>query len=130
VAGKVDAIRERYERFSQGDLENALDLWSDDFVWEGPNASDLPGSGTHEGKEAAVGVLQKLVGSWDTFTLTADEFVEDGDTVVVLAHTDLAKDDRSGSVPVVHVWRYRGDEIIRLQLLTDTLETARLLGVV
>jgi ketosteroid isomerase-like protein len=129
VAGKVDAIRERYQRFSEGDLEKALDLWSDDFVWEGPNAEGLPGSGTHEGKEAAVGVLQQIVGSWDRFELVADEFVDGGDTVVVLAHTDLAKDDRSGSVPVVHVWRYRGDEIIRLQLLTDTLETSRLLGV-
>jgi ketosteroid isomerase-like protein len=29
---KSDALRERYERFSQGDLERALDLWTDDFV--------------------------------------------------------------------------------------------------
>jgi ketosteroid isomerase-like protein len=129
VAGKVDAIRERYQRFSEGDLENALDLWSDDFVWEGGNAEGLPGSGTHEGKDAAIGVLQQVVGAWDTFELTPDEFFEGDDTVVVLGHTDLAKDDRSGSLPVVHVWRYRGDEIIRLQVLTDTLESARLLGV-
>jgi ketosteroid isomerase-like protein len=129
VAGKVDAIRERYQRFSQGDLENALDLWSDDFVWEGGNAEGLPGSGTHEGKEAAIGVLQQVVGAWDTFELTPDEFFEEGDTVVVLGHTDVAKDDRSGSLPVVHVWRYRGDEIIRLQVLTDTLQGARMLGI-
>ena len=130
MAGKVDAIRERYQRFSQGDLENALDLWSDDFVWEGPNAEGLPGAGRHDGKDAAIQVLQQTVGAYDKFELTPDEFVEEGDTVVVLAHTDLAKDDRSASVPVVHVWRYRGEEIIRLQLLTDTLESARVLGVV
>ena len=34
MAGKSDALKERYELFSQGDLERALDLWSDDFVWE------------------------------------------------------------------------------------------------
>ena len=129
MAGKVDAIRERYQRFSRGDLENALDLWSEDFVWEGSNAEGLPGAGRHDGKDAAIGVLQEIVGAWDKFELVPDEFFEDGDTVVVLAHTDLAKDDRSASVPVVHVWRYRGGEIIRLQVLTDTLETARLLGV-
>jgi hypothetical protein len=49
MAGKSDALKTRYERFSRGDLEGALDLWSDDFVWEGANASDLPGSGRHEG---------------------------------------------------------------------------------
>jgi ketosteroid isomerase-like protein len=61
MAGKSDALRERYELFSQGDLERALDLWSDDFVWEGANASELPGSGRHEGKQAAIAVLQQVV---------------------------------------------------------------------
>jgi ketosteroid isomerase-like protein len=129
MAGKSDALRERYARFSQGDLERALDLWSDDFVWEGSKAAGLPGSGRHEGKQAAIEVLQQVVGAWDKFELSADELIEQGDTVVVLGHTDLVKGERSARLPVVHVWRYRGDEICRLQILTDTLESARLLGI-
>jgi ketosteroid isomerase-like protein len=130
MASRSDALRERYERFSRGDLERALDLWSDDFVWEGANAPELPGSGRHEGKQAATEVLQRAVGAWDKFELSADEFVEQGDTVVVLGHTDLAKGERSARVPFVHIWRYRtDDEICRLQILTDTLESARVLGV-
>ena len=129
MAGKTDALRERYERFNQGDLEGALDLWTDDFVWEGANAQGLPGSGRHEGKQAAIQVLQEVVGSWDSFALTADEFFENGDTAIVLGHTDVGKDDRSARLPVVHIWRYRGDEICRLQILTDTLESARVLGI-
>jgi uncharacterized protein len=130
MAGKSDALRDRYERFSQGDLEGALDLWSDDFVWEGSNASDLPGSGRHEGKQAAIEVLQQAVGAWDKFELSADEFIEQGDTVVVLGHTDVAKGERSERLPVVHIWRYRGDEeICRLQILSDTLQSARILGI-
>jgi ketosteroid isomerase-like protein len=35
MPGRSDVLKERYERFSQGDLERALDLWSDDFVWGG-----------------------------------------------------------------------------------------------
>jgi hypothetical protein len=81
MAGRTDALRERYERFSRGDLAGALDLWTDDFVWEG-DESDLPGSGRHQ----------------------------------------------SGRLPVVHIWRYCGEQICRLQLLTDTLGMARLLG--
>ena len=129
MAGKSDALRERYERFSQGDLERALDLWSDDFVWEGSSDSELPGSGRHEGKQAAILVLQQVVGAWDKFELSADEFIEQGDTVVVLGHTDVGKGERSARLPVVHVWRYRGEEICRLQILTDTLESARILGI-
>jgi ketosteroid isomerase-like protein len=130
MAGKTEALRERYERFGRGDLEGALDLWTDDFVWEGSNSADLPGSGRHEGKQAALQVLQQAVGAWDTFVLSADEFIEQGDTVVVLGHTDLGKDGRSAQVPVVHIWRYRGDEVCRLQILTETLESARTLGIV
>ena len=129
MAGKSDALRERYARFSQGDLEGALDLWSDDFVWEGTNVSELPGPGRREGKQAAIEALQQAVGAWDKFELSADEFIEQGDTVVVLGHTDVAKGERSERLPVVHIWRYRGDdEICRLQILTDTLQSARILG--
>ena len=131
MAGKTDALRERYERFGRGDLEGALDLWADDFVWEGPNSPDLPGSGRHEGKQAAIQVLQQAVGAWDRFELAPDEFIEQGDTVVVLGHTDLAKGDRTDRLPVVHIWRYRGDdEIVRFQILTDTLASGRMLGIV
>lgn len=131
MAGNADALRERYQRFSQGDIEGALDLWTDDFVWEGSSSSELPGSGRHEGKPAAIEVLQQAVGAWDKFELTADEFIEQGDTVVVLGHTDVAKGDRSARIPVVHIWRWRGEgEICRLQILTETLESAQILGVV
>ena len=128
MAGKSDALKERYERFSRGDLEGALDLWSDDFVWEGANASELPGSGRHEGKQAAIEVLQQAVGAWDKFELSADEFIEQGDTVVVLGHTDVKKGDQSAQGPVVHIWRWDGDEVKRLQILTDTHQVAQLLG--
>jgi ketosteroid isomerase-like protein len=129
MAGKTDLLRERYEQFSQGDLENALSNWTDDFTWEGSNSEELPGGGKHEGKDEALQVLQQAVGAWDEFKLTADEFFENGDTVVVLGHTDVKKGDQSAQLPVVHIWRFRGDEeVCRLQVLTDTFQAAQLLG--
>ena len=67
-------------------------------------------------------------GAWDKLELSADEFIEQGDTVVVLGHTDVARGDRSARTPFVHIWRYRGDQAYRLQGLTDTLESAKVLG--
>jgi ketosteroid isomerase-like protein len=129
MASKTDLLRERYEQFSRGDIEGALSNWTDDFTWEGGNSEDMPGGGTHQGKDQAVQVLQQAVGAWDEFKLTADEFYENGDTVVVLGHTDVKKGDESAQLPVVHIWRFRGDEeVCRLQILTDTLQGARMLG--
>jgi len=129
MAGKTGALQQRYKRFSEGDLERALDLWTDDFVWDGDD-SGLPGSGRHEGKQSAMAVLVEAIGAYDKFDLTAEEFIEQGDTVVVLGYQDVAKDDRSARMPIVHIWRYRGEEICSLRIATDTLQTARLLGLV
>ena len=129
MASKTELLRERYAQFSQGDVESALSNWTDDFTWEGGNSEELPGGGTRQGRDEALKAVQDAVGAWDEFTLTADEFYEDGDTVVVLGHTDVKKGDQSAQVPVVHIWRFRGDEeVCRLQILTDTYQTAQLLG--
>jgi uncharacterized protein len=128
MAGKTDQMRERYDKFNQGDIDGATDLWADDFVWQGSNSTDLPGGGEHSGKDEALQALQEAVGTWDEFKLSADEFLEEGDTVVVLGHTEVKKGDNSADVPVVHIWRWEGDGIKRLQILTDTFQTAQLLG--
>ena len=128
MAGRADQMRQRYQEFNSGDLEAALQDWSDDFVWQGSNSTDLPGGGEHRGKDEATKVLQEAVGAWDSFDLTADEFLEEGDTVVVLGHTEVSKGDQSAKVPVVHIWRWEGDQVKRLQVLTDTHQTAQLLG--
>ena len=75
MAERADRMRQRYQEFSQGDLEAALQDWSDDFVWQGSNSTDLPGGGEHSGKDQAIKVLQEAVGAWDSFELTADEFL-------------------------------------------------------
>ena len=128
MAGHADQMRQRYQEFSEGNLEAALQDWADDFTWEGSNSTDLPGGGEHKGKDQALQVLQEAVGAWDSFELTPDEFYEDGDTVVVLGHTSVKKGDQSAKVPVVHIWRWDGDQVKRLQILTDTYQTAQLLG--
>src|SRR5688572_25792276 len=111
MAGRIDDLKQRYDAFARGDLDTALETWADDFVWQGSNSTDLPGGGEHQGKQEAVQVLQQVVGAWDEFKLTADEFFENGDTAVVLGHTDVKKGDQSAQIPLVHIWRYEGDEV-------------------
>jgi ketosteroid isomerase-like protein len=122
-------MRQRYDEFNQGDIQGATQDWADDFVWDGPGSAELPGGGQHTGKDQALEVLQQAVGAWDEFKLSVDEFFEDGDTVVVLGHTEQSKGDKSAKTPVVHIWRWQGDQIKRFQILTDTLQAAQLLGI-
>jgi ketosteroid isomerase-like protein len=125
--GNVDTAKQAYQAFSSGDIESATSNWSDDIVWDG-GGQDLPGGGEHSGKEEALQVLQKAVGSWDEFSLSMDEFLEDGDTVVALGHSQVKKGDGSAKLPVVHILRFDGDQLKRLQVLTDTHEANKVLN--
>jgi len=84
--------------------------------------------GEHAGRTAALGALQRAAGAWDEFRFSPDEFFENGETVVVLGHSDLRKGAISATTPVVHIWRWEGGQITRFQFVTDTLQLARLLG--
>jgi Ketosteroid isomerase-related protein len=128
MASHIDLMRQRYEEFDRGDIESATRDWAEDFVWQGSDSTELPGGGEHRGRENALAVLAQAVGVWDGFALSAEEFYEDGDTVVVLGHTDVEKGAGSALIPVVHIWRWQGEEIKHLRVLTDTLQTAQLLG--
>ncbi len=128
MADNLEVLKKGYSDFSNGDIGAATEPWPDDFVWEGANADELPGSGRHEGKEAALQALESAVGTWDSFRLEIDEIVGEGDTVVALGHTEASKGDNTVKTPVVHVWRFEDGTPKRLQILSDTHQMAKALG--
>ncbi len=93
-------------------------------MWPGSNSAELPGGGEHRGKDQAPHALQRAVGAWDEFKLSADEFFEAGDIVVVLGHTAVKMGDRSTKTPVVHIWRWPGEQIKRIQPRTRVIRRA------
>lgn len=129
MSENLERLKQGYEAFSRGE-PSATEGWPDDIVLEGYNAEGLPLSGIHEGKEAVLRAQQAVVAAYDEFTFVPDEFLEQGDTIVVLGHADARKDDRSLRLPAVHIWRFENGQPRREQILTDTLAVARLLGVV
>ena len=123
----TDTAKQAYEAFSSGDVEGATGNWADDIEWDG-GGQDLPGGGKHQGKDEALQTLQKAVGSWDEFSLSMDEFVEEGDKVVALGHSNVKKGGNSAELPVVHILRFDGDQLKRIQILTDTHEANKVLN--
>lgn len=127
---RIERLRHRYDQFSRGDIQGATQDWADDFVWQGGNSAELPMGGRHSGKGAALQALARDVFVWDEFTMSADEYFESGDTVMVLGHSAVRKGDKSATTTFVHIWRWRGDQISHFQLVTDTLQLAQILGLV
>ena len=122
MSENVDALRNGYDAFAREDMEGVMALYADDIEWQGPNAPELPGAGTHNGKEEVAAMLGRVAEDWDPFGVTPDEFVDGGDTVVVLGHIEATAKGTGTNVkaPFVHVWRMSGGTAQRVQTLTDT----------
>ena len=122
MAQNVDMLRQGYEAFGRGDMDAVMETWNDDIEWEGPNTDRLPGAGTHRGREATAKMLGELSENWDGLTVSPDEFVDGGDTVVVLGRYEgVARGTgRRLDVPFARVWTFRHGRAVRFRQFLDT----------
>jgi uncharacterized protein len=126
----TDTLKQGYEAFGRGDLDGATQNFADEIRWENPEAPQIPNSGTTEGKENVKKLFAELGDHWESFSITPDEFIESGDTVVVLSHAE-AKGKETGTevkLPWVHIWRFKDGQATEVQALTDTAMAAGALG--
>jgi ketosteroid isomerase-like protein len=124
-----DAVRRGYDAFNSGDIDTVRQIFADDIRWEGPNTDGVPMSGVNEGNDAVIQALGQIGENFETFQVSPDELVEEGDTIVVLSHLDGKT--RSGNevkLPGVEVWRMTDGTAKRVQSLVDTAELKKALG--
>lgn len=122
IGGHRRTLQAGYDAFARGDLETMMGVAHDDVLWQGTPVETVPGAGDHRGKDAIAAMLGQIPEHWDDFSVTADQFVEDGDTVVVLGHVD-AKAKATGTavkVPFAHVLTFEGGKVRRMTSLADT----------
>lgn len=121
MSDNVDAIKKGYDAFNSGDAETLAGVFAEDVRWEGSRDQRVPGAGTYESRDDVMASLGKAVEPFESFKSEPDEFIEDGDTVVVLGHTEgRTKSGNDLKVPFAHIWRMSDGAIQRGQLLTDT----------
>lgn len=106
--GNLDLLRAAYDAFERGDRDAALAACAPDIEWH--QAQGLPHGGLYRGVDAVrANVFAPLQASWwETFAAPPDEFVDAGDTVVVLGrYRGVAKGTgRVLDVPYAHVWTF------------------------
>lgn len=124
-----DALKRGYEAFNSGDIDTVREIFAEDIRWEGPNTEGVPMSGTHEGQDAVLQALGAIGENFESFHVSPDELVEEGETIVVLSHlTAKSKSGTELKLPGVEVWRMTGGKAKRVQSIGDTAEMKRALG--
>jgi uncharacterized protein len=124
-----DALKRGYDAFNSGDIDTVAEIYEDDVRWEGPNTEGAPMSGVHEGKDAVLQALGRSPEDFEQFSVSPDEMVEQGDTIVVLSHVDArTKSGNDVKSPGVEVYRMGRGKVKRVQSLIDTAEIKAALG--
>ena len=119
--GNADIIRAHYAASDRGDLKGMLAPLAHDVRWT--EAEGFPYAGTFIGPEAvAENVFASIQRDIDGFTLTVDEVIDGGDTIVGLgtyAGTVRAT-GRSFEARVAHIWHLTNGRVATFEQVTDT----------
>jgi uncharacterized protein len=127
----VALVRAIYAAFAAGDIGEVTLRMSPDMVWNEAENFPYADRNPYVGPEAILsGVFARLGSEWEGFAAVPEEFLDAGDTVVVLGRyrgtcrgTGLAMDAQ-----LAHVWRVAEGRAKRFQQYTDTLQAARVMG--
>ena len=127
----LEKVQELYGAFGRGEIEPVLAALAPDVEWVEGDIEGLPYRGAHHGPEA-VGrdVFAQIPGAYESFELVPQEWVDGGDTIVMLGRVTVRLDGRESSQSVAQVWKFQDGKITRFESFQDTLATARVLGAV
>jgi len=117
----VQIVRAVYEAFGRGDIPAVLSHWHPDITWIESEGS--PYAGTHTGPQAVVdGIFADLPVTWTGFTVTPDEYIDAGDTVVALGHFTGAytATGKSFRARFAHILRVRDGLVTAFESVADT----------
>ena len=121
MSASVATVRSLYEAFARGDMPAVLGALAADVHWT--EAEGGPYGGVSVGPQAVLdNVFMKLGADWDGYTASPEEFIADGDTVVVLGqYSAIYKaTGKPFKAPFAHVWRLQDGKVQRFQQYTDT----------
>ena len=118
----LSSIKAVYKAFATGDIPTVLGTLSSDIAWT--EAEGFPYGGTYHGPKAVLeGVFMRLGSEWDGFAAIPDEFIDAGDTVVVLGKYSgkYKATGKSMHVNFAHVWKMQDGKATQFIQYVDTL---------
>ena len=115
----VDLVGGGYEAFGRQDIPGVLERFDANIEWTAPDT--LPTGGTYRGPDKVGEFFASLPETWAELNVGPDEYLDAGDTVVVLGtHRIRGHNDVSGEAQFVHVWDVTEGKVVRFREIADT----------
>jgi uncharacterized protein len=127
----VALVKGIYDAFAKSDVPAVLGAMSPGIVWNEAENFPYADRSPYVGPDAIVqGVFMRLATEWDGFIATPEEFLDAGDTVVVLGRYggSYKATGKLQNTQMAHVWRVKDGKVAQFQQYADTLQVARVVG--
>lgn len=124
----LDSVKSVYQGLAEGDIPSLLGSLSPDIVWT--EAEGFPYAGTYHGPGSVLTeVFMRLGTEWTGFAAVPEEFIDGGDTIVVLGKYSgtYKATGKSFQADFAHVWKLQDGKAVRFIQYVDTLLVHRAL---
>lgn len=122
----VQTLRDAYAAFARQDIPGVMAAFHEDIEWESPDS--IPFGGVYHGHAGVGDFFSQLPEHWEELRVEPEEFVDGGDTVVVVV--GLRGKGAGGSLDSksLHLWRMRGGKAVAFREYPDTARVLQALG--
>ncbi len=118
----LDLVRGVYDAFGRGDVPAVLGMMDENIVWT--EAEGFPWGGSHRGSDAVLhDVFIKIAEAWEGFQAKAEEYIDDGNTVVAVGQYSgtYKATGKEVRLPFATLWRINNGKVIEFRQFTDTM---------
>ncbi len=115
-------VKRGYELFKSGDVEEFLNMFSDDVSWETPTIENTPFNGKIRGKENLANWITDFNEAEEMTLFEQDEFIAQRDKVVVLGRVEARSKatNKEYSTNIVHILTVKDGKFTGFIELLDT----------
>jgi uncharacterized protein len=125
----LEIVQSAYQAFGEGDIKTVLAVLDPQVEWIEDDVPGLPYAGTNRGAQAvAERVFAQMPDTYESFELVPEDWIDGGDTIVMLGRVTIAKEGREETMRVAQVWTLRNGKAVRFESFQDTHASARVLG--
>ncbi len=129
--GAKAIVEQVYASFAAGDMDKVTGAMAADIIWNEAEGNPYADNNPYLGPEAILtGLFARLGGEWDGFTAEPQEYVTQGDRVIVFGRYSgtYKATGQSMDAPFVHSWTVADGKIAAFQQYTDTAAQAAVMA--